>query len=98
MHCPGEVTIGPHCDAMYGHDARTVNVHVPLTAARGTSALVVERTVGAEDFVALEVGGCGGEAKVYNERHDWGRPGGGDSEGVGSTGVRGGAADTARQG
>ena len=59
VHCPGEVTIGPHCDAMYGHDARTVNVHVPLTAARGTSALVVERTVGAEDFAALEVGGCG---------------------------------------
>ena len=61
-------------------------------------AAQVGRVREVEQGSALEVGGSGGEAKVYNERHDWGRPGGGDSEGVGSTGVRGGAADTARQG
>lgn len=54
VHCPGEVTIGPHCDAQYGHDPRTVNVHLPLTAAYGTNALVVEHRVAAEDFEPLE--------------------------------------------
>ena len=44
---------------MYNHDARTINVHVPLTAARGTNALVVERHVGREDLASLEVAGFG---------------------------------------
>ena len=56
LHCPGELTIGPHCDAAYGHEPRTLNVTVPLTAAAGTSALVTESAPGREDWHSFEVG------------------------------------------
>lgn len=59
VHCPGELTIGPHCDAMYGHVPTTLNVIVPLTPCRGTACLVYESLPGKEDWTRLEADGCG---------------------------------------
>lgn len=52
---PGEFSLGPHCDQAYGHARANINWLVPLTAARGSSALYVERAPGREDWHALAV-------------------------------------------
>ena len=47
-------TLRPHFDRMYGHDARTLNFYVPLSARTFDScALQLESAAGAEDFAPL---------------------------------------------
>ena len=47
---PGEFSLGPHCDAAYGHHAAIVNIVVPLTPDAGAAALYVESGPGCEDW------------------------------------------------
>ena len=52
--CPGDMTLGPHCDAAYGHAASTIIVSALLTPAYGTNALIYETKPGREDWTAFE--------------------------------------------
>ena len=52
--CPGDMTLGPHCDAAYGHAPSTVIVSCLLTPAYGTNALIYESSPGREDWTAFE--------------------------------------------
>jgi hypothetical protein len=52
--CPGDMTLGPHCDAAYGHAPSTVIVSCLLTPAYGTNALIYESNPGREDWTAFE--------------------------------------------
>ena len=52
--CPGDMTLGPHCDAAYGHAASTIIVSALLTRAFGTNALIYESSPGREDWTAFE--------------------------------------------
>ncbi|KAJ1462145.1 hypothetical protein M885DRAFT_409777, partial [Pelagophyceae sp. CCMP2097] len=54
VQLPGELTIGPHVDAAYGHAAATMNISALLTKARGTNALVYESAPGVEDWRPFE--------------------------------------------
>lgn len=62
-HCPGEMTLAPHCDAVYGHAASTIIVSALLTRAFGTNALIYESSPGREDWKAFE--GCEGDALAF---------------------------------
>ena len=48
------MTLGPHCDAAYGHAPSTVIVSCLLTPAYGTNALIYETNPGREDWTAFE--------------------------------------------
>ena len=61
--CPGDMTLGPHCDAAYGHAPSTVIVSCLLTRAYGTNALIYESNPGREDWTAFE--GAEGEALAF---------------------------------
>ena len=52
--CPGDMTLGPHCDAAYGHAPSTVIVSCLLTPAYGTNALIYETNPGRENWTAFE--------------------------------------------
>ena len=52
--CPGDMTLGPHCDAAYGHAASTIIVSALLTRAFGTNALIYEARPGRENWTAFE--------------------------------------------
>jgi hypothetical protein len=52
---PGEFSLGPHCDAAYGHSPAAVNVVVPLTHASGSSALYIESRPGLEDWHPVDL-------------------------------------------
>jgi cytidyltransferase-like protein len=47
---PDEFSIGPHCDAAYGHHPCSVNFYVPLTQIDGTASLFLESRPGSEDW------------------------------------------------
>lgn len=47
---PGDFSIGPHCDLVYGHHPASVNFYVPLTPIYGTSSLYLESSIGKEDW------------------------------------------------
>jgi hypothetical protein len=61
--CPGDMTLGPHCDAAYGHAPSTVIVSCLLTSAYGTNALIYESSPGRENWTAFE--GAEGEALAF---------------------------------
>ena len=61
--CPGDMTLGPHCDAAYGHAASTSIVSALLTPAYGTNALIYETKPGREDWTAFE--GSEGSALAF---------------------------------
>ena len=61
--CPGDMTLGPHCDAAYGHAPSTSIVSCLLTPAYGTNALIYESKPGREDWTAFE--GAEGEALAF---------------------------------
>ena len=61
--CPGDMTLGPHCDAAYGHAASTIIVSALLTRAFGTNALIYESSPGRENWTAFE--GAEGEALAF---------------------------------
>ena len=61
--CPGDMTLGPHCDAAYGHAPSTAIVSCLLTPAYGTNALIYESSPGREDWQAFE--GAEGEALAF---------------------------------
>ena len=61
--CPGDMTLGPHCDAAYGHAPSTVIVSCLLTPAYGTNALIYETQPGREDWTAFE--GSEGSALAF---------------------------------
>ena len=61
--CPGDMTLGPHCDAAYGHAASTIIVSALLTRAYGTNTLIYETNPGREDWQAFE--GAEGEALAF---------------------------------
>mmetsp|Transcript_41513 Transcript_41513/g.58416 ORF Transcript_41513/g.58416 Transcript_41513/m.58416 type:complete len:687 (-) Transcript_41513:104-2164(-) len=50
---PNEFSIGPHCDAAYGHSIGNLNFHIPLTPVYGTNALFTESHPGREDWHPL---------------------------------------------
>jgi len=50
---PGEFSIGPHCDVVYGHSVGNINFHVPLTSVYGTNALYTESYPDKEDWHPL---------------------------------------------
>jgi len=50
---PGEFSIGPHCDMVYGHSIANINFHIPLTPTFGTNALYTETHPGKEDWHPL---------------------------------------------
>ena len=52
--CPGDMTLGPHCDAAYGHAPSTLIVSCLLTPAYGTNALIYESSPGRENWTAFE--------------------------------------------
>ena len=52
--CPGDMTLGPHCDAAYGHAPSTLIVSCLLTPAYGTNALIYESSPGLEDWTTFE--------------------------------------------
>ena len=52
--CPGDMTLGPHCDAAYGHAPSSTIVSALLTRAFGTNALIYESSPGREDWTAFE--------------------------------------------
>lgn len=56
---PGELSIGPHCDAAYGHSIGNLNFHIPLTATGGTNALYTESYAGKEDWHPLTANSVG---------------------------------------
>lgn len=76
IHRPGELTIGPHCDAQYNHHPSTINVVVSLTPCRGTACLVYETEPGKEDWRVFErgvlffVGGSCGHFTTENTTAD----------------------------
>ena len=45
---PGEFSIGPHCDAQYGHALGNINFYLPLTPIWGTNSLFLESTPGKD--------------------------------------------------
>lgn len=47
---PGDFSIGPHADIVYGHHSGSVNIYVPLTRIDGTAALFLESRPGSEDW------------------------------------------------
>jgi len=47
---PAEFSIGPHCDAMYGHVLGNLNYYLPLTNIWGSNSLFLESSPGAEDW------------------------------------------------
>ena len=57
------MTLGPHCDAAYGHAPSTAIVSCLLTSAYGTNALIYESSPGREDWQAFE--GAEGEALAF---------------------------------
>ena len=61
--CPGDMTLGPHCDAAYGHAPSTLIVSCLLTPAYGTNALIYETQPGREDWTAFE--GSEGSALAF---------------------------------
>ena len=61
--CPGDMTLGPHCDAAYGHAASTIIVSALLTRAFGTNALIYESSPGRENWTAFE--GAEGSALAF---------------------------------
>ena len=61
--CPGDMTLGPHCDAAYGHAPSTVIVSCLLTPAHGTNALIYETNPGRENWTAFE--GSEGSALAF---------------------------------
>ena len=61
--CPGDMTLGPHCDAAYGHAPSAAIVSCLLTPAYGTNALIYETNPGREDWTAFE--GAEGEALAF---------------------------------
>ena len=46
--CPGAMTLGPHCDAAYGHAPSCIIVSALLTRAFGTNALIYESSPGSD--------------------------------------------------
>ena len=62
--CPGDMTLGPHCDAAYGHAASTIIVSALLTRAFGTNALIYESSPGRENWTAFE--GSEGAALAFS--------------------------------
>jgi hypothetical protein len=52
--CPGDMTLGPHCDAAYGHAPSALIVSCLLTPAYGTNALIYESSPGRENWTAFE--------------------------------------------
>ena len=57
------MTLGPHCDAAYGHAASTIIVSALLTRAFGTNALIYETNPGREDWTGFE--GSEGSALAF---------------------------------
>jgi hypothetical protein len=53
---PGEFSIGPHCDAAYGHGCANLNCYLPLTKISQTNSLWLESSPGAEDWHSIEAG------------------------------------------
>lgn len=51
---PGEFSIGPHSDVVYGHHPCSVNFYVPLTRIGGSSALFLESRMGSEDWHPIQ--------------------------------------------
>jgi hypothetical protein len=50
---PGEFSIGPHCDIVYGLSLANINFHIPLTPVYGTNPLFIESHPGREDWHPL---------------------------------------------
>ena len=57
------MTLGPHCDAAYGHAPSTLIVSCLLTPAYGTNALIYESSPGRENWTAFE--GSAGAALAF---------------------------------
>ena len=51
---PGEFSIGPHCDAQYGHGLGNINFYLPLTSIGGTNSLWLESAPGMEDWHCID--------------------------------------------
>jgi len=56
---PGDFSIGPHCDTIYGHSVGNLNFHIPLTPSYGTNALHTESHPGKEDWHPLSTKSVG---------------------------------------
>ena len=47
---PGEFSIGPHADNMYGFQLGNLNYYLPLTSINGSNSLALESEYGKEDW------------------------------------------------
>lgn len=61
---PGEFSIGPHCDAAYGHHPCSTNFYVPFTQIDGAASLFLESKKGSEDWHPIK--GSYGTFNVIN--------------------------------